>query len=94
MLPQRGSVRERVQQKVEQAASGVELLKKLDAEGYEANPLVLKEIATAGQPMGRWKEGLMFDGVAPMPWMKSAANWFPGTEEVQPDEIQAAAYSQ
>ena len=28
-----------------------------------------------------------FDGVAPMPWLKSAANWFPKTEEVQPDEI-------
>ena len=37
--------------------------------------------------MGRWKEGLTFDGVAPMPWLKSAANWFPKTEEVQPDEI-------
>ena len=29
----------------------------------------------------------MFDGIAPMPWLKSASNWFPGTEEVQPDEI-------
>ena len=29
----------------------------------------------------------MFDGIAPMPWLKSAANWFPGTEVVQPDEI-------
>jgi ribonuclease Z len=31
----------------------------------------------------------MFDGMEPMPWLKSAANWFPGTEEVQPDEIRA-----
>jgi ribonuclease BN (tRNA processing enzyme) len=40
-----------------------------------------------GVPNGKWKEGLLFDGVAPMPWLKSAANWFPGTEEIQPDEI-------
>ena len=29
----------------------------------------------------------MFDGIALMPWLESAANWLPGTEEVQPDEI-------
>ena len=40
-----------------------------------------------GVPNGKWKEGLLFDCVAPMPWLKSAANWFPGTEEIQPDEI-------
>jgi ribonuclease BN (tRNA processing enzyme) len=34
-----------------------------------------------------WKEGLMFQGVAPMDHMKSAANWFPGTEKVQPNEM-------
>jgi len=37
--------------------------------------------------MGRWKEGLTVDGVAPMPWLKSSANWFPKTEEVQTNEI-------
>ena len=42
---------------------------------------------SGGVPNGRWKEGLLFEGVRPMPWMKSAANWFPGTEEVQPEEI-------
>jgi len=42
---------------------------------------------TGGVPGGRWKEGLLFEGVRPMPWLKSAANWFPGTEEVQPDEM-------
>jgi len=47
----------------------------------------MQRIATAGLPMGRWKEGLMFEGIAPMPWMKSAAVWYPGTEEVQPDEM-------
>lgn len=64
-----------------------EVLKKLEAAGYETDPTVFKEIATAGVPMGRWKEGLMFDGIEPMPWLKSAANWFPGTEKVQPEEI-------
>jgi ribonuclease BN (tRNA processing enzyme) len=57
------------------------------SKGYETNPEVLRAIATGGSPMGRWKEGLTFDGVAPMPWLKSAANWFPKTEDVQPEEI-------
>ena len=55
--------------------------------GFQTDPEILKALATGGQPMGRWKEGLMFDGVEPMPWLKSAANWIPGTEEVQKDEI-------
>jgi ribonuclease Z len=49
-----------------------------------------EDIAAAlggGVPMGRWKEGLTFEGIAPQPWLKSAANWFPGTEEVQPEEM-------
>jgi hypothetical protein len=37
--------------------------------------------------MGRWKEGLLFEGISPQPWLTSAANWFPGTEEVQPHEM-------
>lgn len=40
-----------------------------------------------GVPMGRWKEGLMFQGVSPQPWLKSASNWFPRTEDVQPNEM-------
>jgi ribonuclease Z len=47
----------------------------------------IREVLTGGVPMERWKEGLLFEGVRPMPWLKSAANWFPGTEEVQPDEM-------
>jgi len=47
----------------------------------------IKAALTGGVPMGRWKEGLLFEGVRPMPWLKSAANWFPGTEEVQPNEM-------
>jgi len=42
---------------------------------------------SGGVPMGRWKEGLMFEGISPQPWLKSAANWFPNTEEVQPNEM-------
>jgi ribonuclease Z len=64
-----------------------EVLAKLEASGFETDPEVFKKVATSGLPMGRWKEGLMFDGIEPMPWLKSAANWFPGTEEVQPEEI-------
>jgi ribonuclease Z len=47
----------------------------------------IKNALTGGVPGGRWKEGLLFEGVRPMPWLKSAANWFPGTEEVQPNEM-------
>ena len=40
-----------------------------------------------GVPAGRWKEGLLFEGIRPSPWMKSASNWFPRTEEIQPNEM-------
>ena len=70
---------------VAQSAPEADQLKKLAAAGYESDPAILKAIATGGTPMGRWKEGLTFDGVAPMPWLKSSANWFPKTEEVQPE---------
>lgn len=73
-------------------------LLKVQQGGFQTDPQILQALATGGQPLGRWKEGLMFDplekevegagnGVAPMPWLKSAANWFPGTEEVQREEI-------
>jgi len=47
----------------------------------------IKAALFGGVPMGRWKEGLLFQGIAPMPWLKSAANWFPRTENVQPNEM-------
>ena len=59
----------------------------LEAAGFETNPDVLKQLATGGRPLGRWTEGLTFDGIEPMPWLKSAANWTPGSEVVQPGEI-------
>jgi hypothetical protein len=37
--------------------------------------------------MGRWKEGLMFQGINPTPGLGSAANWFPPTEEDEPGEL-------
>lgn len=60
-----------------------------EIEGFDFvdDPDEFKAVATGGVPMGRWKEGLLFEGIEPMPWLASAANWFPGTEEVQPDEI-------
>jgi len=60
---------------------------KLEAAGFETNPEVLKQLATGGRPMGRWTEGLTFEGIEPMPWLKSAANWTPGSELVQENEI-------
>ena len=87
VLPERGAIKERVEAKMAEVETNVELLKKLNAEGYEANPLVLRDIGTGGQPLGRWKEGLTFEGVEPMPWLKSSANWFPKAEQVQPGEI-------
>ena len=76
-----------ITKKLAEAGMTPEVLKKLGEKGFQADPQVLAKIATGGQPMGRWKEGLMFDGIEPMPWLKSAANWYPGTEEVQPQEI-------
>ena len=40
-----------------------------------------------GVPGDRWREGLLFEGISPQPWLNSASNWFPGTEDVQPDEM-------
>ena len=62
-------------------------LAKWAADGFESDPTKLAAIATGGQPLGRWKEGLMFDDIAPMPWLKSAVNWYPKTETVQPNEM-------
>jgi hypothetical protein len=47
----------------------------------------IKAALFGGVPMGRWKEGQLFDGIKPQPWLKSAANWFPRTEDVQPNEM-------
>ncbi len=41
----------------------------------------------AGVANGRWKEGLMFDGIAPDDDMFSAMQYYPGTETVQEDEM-------
>ena len=54
---------------------------------FETDPNVYQAVVAGGVPNGRWKEGLMFEGIEPMPWLASAANWFPNTEQVQPDEM-------
>ncbi|MFI4933575.1 MAG: guanitoxin biosynthesis MBL fold metallo-hydrolase GntH [Caulobacterales bacterium] len=54
---------------------------------FETDPAVLAQLATGGQPLTRWREGLTMDGLEPMPWLKDALNWFPKTEQVQPDEM-------
>ena len=59
----------------------------LDPNKFEMDPTVLGQIASAGKPLGRWQEGLTFQGIEPMPWLKSAVNWFPRAETVQPEEI-------
>jgi hypothetical protein len=40
-----------------------------------------------GVPAGRWKEGLLYEGIRTQPWLKSASNWFPRTADVQPNGI-------
>jgi ribonuclease BN (tRNA processing enzyme) len=52
-----------------------------------SDPAVVQKALMGGVPAGRWKEGLLFKGIEPQPWLKSAANWFPNTEEVQPNEM-------
>jgi hypothetical protein len=58
---------------------------------FEANPEVFQQLAAGGQPMGRWEEGFTFKGIEPMPWLKSAANWTPGSEEIQSSEIRVTS---
>ena len=41
----------------------------------------------AGVANGRWKEGLMFEGIAPGEDMFSSMQYYPGTEELLPDEM-------
>ncbi len=52
-----------------------------------SSPDDIRRALTGGVPLERWKEGLLFEGIAPTPGLKSSANWFPRTETVGPDEI-------
>lgn len=36
----------------------------------------IKAALSGGVPMGRWKEGLTFEGISPQPWLTSAAILF------------------
>lgn len=51
------------------------------------SPEAIQKALSGGVPAGRWKEGLLFEGIEPMPWLRSAANWFPNTEQIQPNEM-------
>jgi ribonuclease Z len=64
----------------------LEMIKNFPDE-YEKDPEKLMAVVDGGVPKGRWKEGLLFEGIEPMDWLVSAANWYPNTEELQPDEI-------
>ena len=38
-----------------------------------SSPEDIRAALGGGVPMGRWKEGLMFEGISPQPWLASAA---------------------
>ena len=72
-----------------------DMLKKVKAQeknGYQADWNVIAEIVDGGRPLGRWQEGLLFKGILPTKGLKSAANWFPGTEDVLEDDIRIIVY--
>jgi hypothetical protein len=50
-------------------------------------PEDIQAALSGGVPLGRWQEGLLFEGINPTPGLSSASNWFPRTEEVAPDEL-------
>ncbi len=52
-----------------------------------SSPADIQAALSGGVPMGRWHEGLMFGGINPTPGLASAANWFPRTEELGPEEL-------
>jgi len=52
-----------------------------------SSPEKIQRALSGGVPMGRWKEGLLFEGIEPTPGIKSAANWFPRTETLGSDEM-------
>ena len=47
----------------------------------------IQKVLAGGIPLGRWKEGLLFESINPTPGLNSAANWLPRSEEVGPDEM-------
>ena len=47
----------------------------------------IQKVLAGGIPLGRWREGLLFESINPTPGLNSAANWLPRSEEVGPDEM-------
>ncbi|MEA1890553.1 MAG: guanitoxin biosynthesis MBL fold metallo-hydrolase GntH [Pseudomonadota bacterium] len=69
----------------------IEELRKQKGKIY-SNPDEIRAVLSGGvkNPTGEkelWKEGLMFEGIEPMSHMVSAANWYPRTEDVLPNEM-------
>jgi ribonuclease Z len=58
-----------------------------DKKRKPSSPEDIEAALTGGVPMGRWNEGLLFEGIEPTPGLQSASNWFPRTETLGPDEI-------
>ena len=56
-------------------------------ERVPSSPEDIEKVLTGGVPLGRWKEGQLFEGINPTPGLASAAQWFPRTEEIGPDEM-------
>lgn len=56
-------------------------------EGYEGDLATINRAFEAGRPLGRWKEGLMFEGIVPTEGVKSGGNWIPGSETLRPEEM-------
>ncbi len=52
------------------------------------SPEEIESVLSGGVPAGRWKEGLLFEGIGPTPSLRSASNWFPRTETLGHDEMQ------
>ncbi len=53
-----------------------------------SSPEEMNSTLSGGVPAGRWKEGLLFEGINPTPNLRSASNWFPRSEKLGHDEMQ------
>ena len=50
---------------------------------FENDPKKMEKVITGGVPAGRWKEGLLFEGIEPQPWLKSAAHFSGNVPEIK-----------
>ena len=52
-----------------------------------STPEEADDALSGGVLAGRWKEGLLFEGIGPTPSLRSASNWFPRVETLGHDEM-------